>query len=81
MSIEAFPVEHGVPVEGIASKRNKYPWRKLKVGDSFFVPGDDWEIKSMMNSLTSCKNWATYKTGFRFVMRSVLGGIRIWRVQ
>jgi hypothetical protein len=81
MSIDAFKIESGVPLVRIGHNRGKYPFRRLKVGESFMVACGPNEFKEQMNSLTSCSHWASYKTGFKFATRAVDGGIRVWRTQ
>lgn len=59
----------------------KYPWRDLKVSESFLIPIKGWQKpKGFWNTYTSCKARAEKKTGFRFTSSRVRGGIRVWRV-
>lgn len=75
---ERIGVDHDVPIPvGAKSKRGrppKYPWADLEVGDSFFVKGkrpiDLGEITQRM----------ARRTGFRFITRTVQGGVRVWRI-
>ena len=53
---------------------SKYPWLKMKVGDSFLTP-----IK--ITSLNTGRLLAQVKTGFRFASRTVKDGTRVWRIQ
>lgn len=72
---------HQIP--GKSGCKAKYPWRLMGVGTDFLARcGDEpAEIKKKFNSLTSCIANARRQTGFRFRMRRVPGGIRVWRVQ
>ena len=63
-------IETGFPVP--IRTRAKYPWAEMKVGDSFFVPV---KVPSDIN-ITG----ARLNTGFKFVRRTVDGGVRVWRV-
>ena len=65
-----FKIEDGIP---IPKPRQQYPWLKMRVGQSFFVPG------GKTKSLGSI-DYARKKTGFKFTARTVEGGVRIWRV-
>ena len=52
-----------------------YPWRSMKVGDSFFVPiGETY--KGIRGAASSATQRLAPK---RFSARKVEGGIRVWR--
>lgn len=78
-----YPIEHNIemPDGGMASN-NKYPWKEMAVGDSFFVPVRDGEIpdRVMRRVQPSCCN-AGHRLGKHFVIRTVEGGARVWRVE
>lgn len=75
----AFCVEADVPIPSQRAAPVRYPWRKMKVGDSFLVAGSDHE--RLLNSLTSCRAYAQMKTGRKFVCRCIAQGVRVWRVE
>ena len=52
----------------------KYPWDRLEVGQSFFVPTPPKYLASMASA-------AGKKRGRRFSSRTVDGGVRVWRVE
>lgn len=81
MSQELFKIEGGIPMPSKSDAKNKYPFRRLKVGESFLVPCLPNERQGVMYSLTSCMRWATYKSGFKFAQRAGLHGVRVWRTQ
>lgn len=58
----------------------KYPWRYLKMGESFLVWCTPAQVIPVMNALTNARSFAEKQTGFKFTMRRVESGIRIWRV-
>lgn len=75
-----------IPEYGLGRKR-KYPWLQLNPvcgepprGDSFLVECDFGDSERVWNSLTSCRASITYRTGRKFTMRRVHGGIRVWRI-
>ena len=73
-----FVVESGIPIpprprRGGKLNKWKYPWLKLKPGDSFFVPG-----KTGRNFRAQAHH-AEKRTGLQFVLRTVDGGVRVWR--
>jgi hypothetical protein len=71
-------IDTKIPMPMPHSTKAKYPWRILKVGESFLVPGTD-RIR-LLNGLTSCRAHAQMKTGFRFALRCNSYGVRVWRV-
>ena len=66
-------IEKGVPVPK-ARTPMKYPFEKMEVGDSFFVP------KSQGNVSSAAVYWQKRHKGRRFVTRAENGGARCWRV-
>lgn len=52
---------------------SKYPWTQMQVGDSFFVAGKT--VKSFSGNTYS----AGKRLGQKYSVRSVDGGIRVWR--
>lgn len=75
-----FAIEDGIPFPSRGFRRDKYPWHVLDVGDSFFVePEDGQTLDQLMNGLTSCRNLAQRRSGWRFSMLRTHKGIRIWR--
>ena len=76
-----FDIERNVPLPPVKIGKPKYPFQKLAISESFLVPCGDYEKPEAMNSLTSCRAHAQRKTGWKFAMRSVKGGIRVWRIK
>ena len=70
-----FTVEHNIP---IPNRRNKYPWNKMGIWDSFFVPG------KTIKDLRACASAYTRRhPAVRFAFRrvdGVYGGVRVWRI-
>ncbi|HQT62754.1 hypothetical protein [Acidiphilium sp.] len=64
-------IEKNVPMP---MRRQRYPWRQMKVGDSFVVPG------KTSGAFSGAKRAAAKATGFKFATRNVEGGVRVWRV-
>jgi hypothetical protein len=80
-SSHELPVEHGIPIPPRGDFKRRYPFKRMHVGDSFFVPCEPFELEDRWNSLTSCIRNATVKTGFKFATRQVEGGLRVWRIR
>jgi len=74
----SFKIEknHVVPasVDGLG-RREKYPWSKLDVGQSFFVK--DVALRSM----SSTASHAGRRNGKKFIARESEGGVRVWRYE
>ena len=56
----------------------KYPWREMKIGDSFFIPYADTNY-SQVNSAPSY--FSRRNPEYKFTVRKVEGGYRIWRIK
>lgn len=74
-----FEIEKNLPLperqRGTPGRNAKYPFAKLEVGDSFFIPG----IK--VQSASRNANYHSMRLGRKFVCRTVDGGVRIWRIE
>jgi hypothetical protein len=75
-------IENGIPIPKQKRKRKTlYPLADLGVGQSFFVACAPERSRKLITSLgSSAKNQAN-KTGRRFTLRTVEGGIRVWRFE
>lgn len=56
-------------------RREKYPWSKLEVGESFFVEG------VALRSMSSTASHAGRRNKKKFIARVVDGGVRVWRYE
>ena len=73
-----YEIEKNVPVaEPWGGYR--YPFKQMEIGDSFFIPADG-DLKKTKSSMASRATRYGARTGKRFVVRNVNGGIRVWRV-
>lgn len=76
-----YKIESGIPFPGNKrTVRSKYPWRFMKVGQSFFVPNGN------MNTIASHvwnvnKQLAPAKFKCRKVVEKQIEGLRVWRVE
>ena len=64
------------PPEYTQDNRVKYPFRELKVGDSFFVDG-----KEKGHRARAAARQMTVRTNITLLTRSENGGVRIWRIK
>ena len=75
-----FKIEKGVPIPkvpyGAKKKPEKYPFLSMDVGDSFFIPGMESKIVTAYIS-----SWRRrVGNSKKFSVRTMDGGIRVWRV-
>lgn len=70
-------VESGIPYfEGTnPGNTKKYPWEKMLVGDSFFVPN------GKVTTISPTASIRGQKDGKFFSCRTVEGGVRVWRLK
>lgn len=72
-----YSIEQNVPVPKAtrsASGTTKYPWELMSPNDSFMVDGGN------VKSLRTTAYVAGKRLGMKFVVRTVEGGARVWRV-
>jgi hypothetical protein len=71
-----FQIEKNVPIpkNGLHG-RNKYPWREMKVGDSFLFAKDITKATAYANA------HAASRAGLKFLTRRTEKGFRCWRVE
>jgi len=70
-------IDKGIPLAPFAIKKTKYPWRDMKVGDSFFVAAKAASIQALRSAAYQAARY--HKTGY--AVRSVGGGYRVWRTK
>lgn len=69
----------GVPIPPKPAPRAKYPFARMKVGDSFSFPVSEWD--SMAHALYNFRD-RNNKAAWKFERRKIGGGKgRIWRVK
>ena len=74
-------IEKNIKISGPGP--NKYPYAKMKVGDSFFVKAEDGEdLKRLCKTVRGATSYWIYKKGMDIQTRMCEeeGGIRVWRV-
>ena len=80
MKVSDFTLEAGIPMpqDGPDYSRYKYPWRQMRVGDSFFVPAVD-DARRKLTHIRSLMYHHNNKHPEHFEARIVDGGVRVWR--
>lgn len=71
-------IEKGIPIyrKGQEPKVTKYPWPAMDEGDSVFFEGET----TVGNAASSARQWGK-KNDKKFVVRTLDGGVRIWRTE
>ena len=76
MSTRAFKIEPGIPQP---NNYMRYPFGAMLVGDSFRATPATVKVRKSLAS--SSANYAKRHPGYRFTVRKVKGGYRVWRVK
>lgn len=78
---KAFAIESNIPVPLTATgASHRWPFAEMKIGDSFFVPLETaGAIGQIVRPAASV--WARRHAGFKFTIRKMDGGYRIWRIE
>lgn len=75
----AYKIEKNIPINGyvqLTARKDKYPFRFMKIGDSFFA-----KEKKMNTISVSVAGYNKKLFPKRFAARTVEGGVRVWRVK
>lgn len=70
-------IEKNVPIPNTKGRKLKYPFDKMKIGDSF-------KLKNVPKNtiLNAAKSWAKrQKNKYEFTIRYINGATRIWRIK
>ena len=71
-----YKIEKKVPVPEYRTKRAKWPFRKMEIGDSFELP--DHEVKNARSSAYQL----ALRTNMKFIIRKMQDGtFRCWRIE
>lgn len=73
-----FEIEKGVEMTKLIGKDNKYPFKTMEIGDSFFVPCGKGESVIVQRNIAQC---ARHRLPLKFSTRQLEGGVRCWRIE
>lgn len=76
-SLLSIEIEDGIPIPRLGTGRDGYPFRKLEVGQSFFIP----RAKSMTSVNRANKTLAPMEFTSRKSEKDGVPGYRVWRVK
>jgi len=73
-------IETGVPVPTTTTRKSKYPFRDMEVGNSFFV-NEKLDVKRMQQKLAAAASMFCRKNpDHKFKTQAFPAGVRLWRV-
>ncbi len=72
-----YRIEKNIPPPEDSRGLQKYPFKKMEIGDSFFVPAG--KAKSVRQQVQYYQKRSAEPV--RFTVRQVEGGVRVWRVE
>lgn len=75
-----FIIEKGIEIPIRTDSRNKYPFRDMEIGDSFFVPNDNLPPSASKNFCQFVQPGAK-RLGIKITTRKVKDGFRVWRIE
>ena len=74
----ALPAAKGGP---LGKGKNKYPWKEMEVGDSFYTPAPEGRtLAKYRPTISGCASLAAKRLGMKFATRRDGDGLRVWRV-
>lgn len=78
-----FKIEKNVKMDQWRERIRKYPFKEMDIGDSFLFPCSESEREKHTARYTIYAAIGYFKkknSGYKFSVRSVDGGFRVWRV-
>lgn len=71
-----FKIEKGIP---IPQSNPKYPFKDMKVGDSFLIKNCDKKSRMRLNSAVGY--FKTRHKDWKFSIRAIQKDVRVWRIK
>lgn len=74
----SFEIDSNVPIPSpqATGRHSRYPFREMKIGDSFLVPNEHDSVRVR----SSASYFGIRNKEYRFIVRKDTGGVRVWRV-
>lgn len=81
-----YKLQVGIPIpprSNIKERKRKYPFKDMRVGMSFLVPKKEAtnDLDKLMKRIGPAAHSAGKSLGFKFALRRVSDGVRVWRVE
>jgi hypothetical protein len=77
-----YVIEKGISMDRKRSASARFPFDKMKIGDSFYIPKEDQDPLAVPASIYSAANSynKTHGTKIKMAVRKDKGGTRVWRI-
>ena len=74
-------IETGVPIPDKTTRKSKYPFRDMEVGNSFFV-NEKEDVNKMQQKISAAASMFCKKNpAYKFKTQAFDAGVRLWRIQ
>ena len=74
-------IEKGVPVPKNITRKSKYPFLEMQIGDSFFIKEKE-DVKKAQRKMAAIANMFCKKNSeYKFKTQAFEAGVRIWRIK
>ena len=73
-------IETDIPIPSNVTRRSKYPFKDMKVGDSFFIT-DKEEPEKTRKKVSAAATMFCQKKDCKFKTQTFETGVRVWRVE
>lgn len=73
-------IEKGVAIPTKSSRKSKYPFRDMEVGDSFFIK-DTIDPEGTRKKVSSAATMFCHENDYKFKTQVFPAGVRIWRIK
>lgn len=72
-------IEKNIPIPSNTTKRSKYPFIDMKIGDSFFITTDH-NPEHTRKRVAAAASMFSKERGWRFKTQVSQQGVRVWRI-
>jgi hypothetical protein len=73
-------IEKGVPVPSAVTRKSKYPFKEMEIGDSFFI-NDKIDPERTRKKVSSAATMFCHTNDCKFKTQVFDSGVRIWRTK
>ena len=73
-------IEKGVPLPKNTTRKTKYPFREMEVGDSFFIT-DKIDAEKTRKKVSAAATMFCLQRDCKFKTQTFDTGVRIWRIK
>jgi hypothetical protein len=73
-------IETGIPVPSNITRKSKYPFKEMKIGESFFLT-DKIDPEKTRKKVSAAATMFCREKACRFKTQTFETGVRVWRVE